>query len=95
MADLTEIIKVLRVRKALAETKVLLLNRLNSNNAPAMIDSFVSLDEVTAKLGTRFRYFNIHEFMDQLHNVPDDTTPPPPGAMSPISTTRTKPRLVK
>ena len=79
MADLTEIIKVLRVRKALAETKVLLLNRLNSNNAPAMIDSFVSLDEVTAKLGTRFRYFNIHEFMDQLHNVPDDTNPTTPG----------------
>lgn len=79
LADAVELMKILRVRKALAETKVLMFNRLNSTNAPGMIDSFISLDEVTAKLGTRFRYFNIHEFMDQTHNVPCDTNSTTPG----------------
>jgi hypothetical protein len=77
--DVIEIAKSLRVRKALAETKVLLLNRSNSNIAPMMIDSFISLEEVTAKFGTRFRYLSIHEFMDQTHNVLEGTNPTTPG----------------
>ncbi|MBN2526677.1 MAG: fucose isomerase [Deltaproteobacteria bacterium] len=79
LADAAETMKVLRARKALAETKVLSLVRLNSNNAPAIMDSFISLDEVTRKFGTRFRYYNVHEFVDQMRNVPSDTNPTIPG----------------
>jgi hypothetical protein len=82
--------KVLRVRKALAETKVLLLHRLNSNISTGMIDTFISLEEVTAKLGTRFRYFNFHEFMDQTHNVPEGSNPTTPGKREANLTDETK-----
>lgn len=79
LADAAETMKVLRARKAIAETKVLSLVRLNSNNAPAILDSFISLDEVTKKFGTRFRYYNVHEFIDQMKNIPSDTNPSLPG----------------
>ncbi|MGD9157792.1 MAG: hypothetical protein PVG39_05265 [Desulfobacteraceae bacterium] len=79
MADAVETMKLMRVKKALAETKVLALTRLNSNNAPGMIDSFICLNDVTKKLGVRFRYFNIHEFMEQIHNVPNDSNSTTPG----------------
>lgn len=77
--EVAKVLSLLRVRKALAETKVLALTRMNSNNAPGMLDSFISLNLVTEKLGTRFTYFNIHEFFDQTHNVPADSNPTTPG----------------
>lgn len=77
--DAVETMKIMRVKKALAETKVLALTRINSNNAPGIYDSFLSLNDVTAKLGSRFRFVNIHEFIDQTHNIPADTNPTTPG----------------
>jgi L-fucose isomerase-like protein len=79
IADAAEITKILRVRKALAGTKVLSFTRMNSDRAPAMMDGFLSLNEVTSKFGVRFINFNIHEFFDQTHNVPADTNPTTPG----------------
>jgi hypothetical protein len=67
--EAAEIVKVLRVKKALAATRVLTLVRMNSTIAPGMLDSFICLEDVTARLGTRFVNYNIHEFMDQTHNV--------------------------
>ncbi|MBN1905175.1 MAG: hypothetical protein JW927_08780 [Deltaproteobacteria bacterium] len=79
MTDAVETMKLMRVKKALSESRVLGFTRLNSNNAPGMIDSFICLNEVTKKLGVRFRYFNIHEFMEQTHNVPNDSNSTTPG----------------
>ena len=79
LADAAELMKILKTRKALAETKILSLVRLNSNNAPGIMDSFVSLDEVTRKFGTRFTHYNVHEFFDQTKNVPPGTNPTTPG----------------
>jgi hypothetical protein len=79
LSDAAKLMTVLKTRKALAETKVLSLVRLNSNNAPGIFDSFISLDEVTRKFGTRFTHYNIHEFFDQTKNVPPGTNPTTPG----------------
>ena len=62
---------------------LLAIARMNSNNAPAMIDAFVSLNEVTEKLGTKFVYYNIHEFFDQTRNVPAGSNPTAPGKNEP------------
>ncbi len=66
--DTVETLKVLRVRKVLKETRVLLAPRENSNISFSTTDSFLSLEDVTAKLGIRFRYINAHELLDQLHD---------------------------
>lgn len=79
LLDAAKIIKVLKVKKAIAETKVLSLVRLNSNNAPGIMDSFINLDEVTNKFGTRFRYYNVHEFIDQMKNISPDKNITTPG----------------
>ncbi len=81
--DAVDVIKALRVRKALSQTRVLAFNRLNSGRAPGMIDAFLSLDDVSDKLGVRFIYYNIHEFFDQLHNVPSGENPTAPGKDEP------------
>lgn len=83
MDDLPEIVQILRVRKAMANTKVLGFTRMNSDRAPAMIDSFVSLSDVTAKFGTRFRFYNIHEFFDQTYTVAAGSNPTTPGKNEP------------
>ena len=64
---------VLRVRKALAELKVLAVVRNNSNVSISAPDSFVSLEDVTMKFGARFRFINVHELMDYSH-VNNDST---------------------
>ena len=70
----------LRVRKMLRELKVLLTYRFNANqSAPSAPDSFNDLDQVTTRWGIRFRYINLHELMDQLHEIPCDQNPSTPG----------------
>ena len=81
--DAADLMKILRVRKALRETKVLLISRLNSVISDGMTDSFRNLEEVTQRLGARFRYYNLHEFIDQTRNVPWGANPSTPGRMEP------------
>ena len=77
--DAIEGMKVLRARKALANTRVLCVPRNNSNNSLSALDSFYHHDEVTERLGVQFRYYNLHEFMDQTNNVDPTTNPTLPG----------------
>ena len=77
--DAIEGMKVLRARKALAKTRILCVPRNNSNNSLSALDSFYHHDEVTEKLGVQFRYYNLHEFMDQTNNVDPSTNPTLPG----------------
>ena len=71
--------KVLRARKALRNVRVLCVPRNNSNNSLSALDSFFHHDEVTERLGMQFRYYNLHEFMDQMNNVDPSTNPTLPG----------------
>ena len=74
-----ESMKVLRARKALKNVRVLCIPRNNSNNSLSALDSFYHHDEVTERLGVEFRYYNLHEFMDQMNNVDPSTNPTLPG----------------
>ena len=78
--ELRSILSAVRVRKMLGELKVLLTARFNANQSmPSAPDSFNHLDDLTAKWGVRFRYINLHELMDQLHEIPCDQNPTTPG----------------
>ncbi|NLA43617.1 hypothetical protein GX865_05760 [Candidatus Saccharibacteria bacterium] len=77
--DAVTSLKVLRARKALADTRVLCIPRSHSNNAFSALDSVFHHDEVTERLGVQFRYYNLHEFMDQTNNVDPTTNPTLPG----------------
>ncbi len=69
-----------RIRKMLKNLKVLLSYRFNANQSlPSAPDSFNDLNDVTDKFGTRFRFLNLHEMMDHLAVVDNDTNPTLPG----------------
>lgn len=67
--DIIKYMKVLRVRKVLKETRALLASKGNSNISFSTTDSFICLEDVTKKLGVRFRYVDIHELLDQIHFI--------------------------
>ncbi|MBX9034942.1 hypothetical protein [Gordonibacter massiliensis (ex Traore et al. 2017)] len=72
----------LRARKVMANTRALVVVRNNSVHPVTNYDSFLDHFEVTKKLGTSFTYYNLHEFLDQLHNVAPDTNPTLPGRVA-------------
>ncbi|BDF57705.1 hypothetical protein CE91St36_05220 [Christensenellaceae bacterium] len=76
-------LKALRLRKVLRNTSVLLSSRFNSTMSFSSVDTFRSLDEVTDKLGVRFRYKNIHELLDQMSPATDGGNPTTPGRKTP------------
>lgn len=78
--ELRRYMSAVRVRKMLRELKVLLTYRFNANQSlPSAPDSFNNLSDVTDRFGTRFRYLNLHELMDQLNVIPCDQNPTTPG----------------
>lgn len=77
--ELRRHMRVLRTRKALASTRVLVVSRFNSSRSYSSSDNFVSLDDVTRKFGVQFRYQNLHELMDMLTVRDPKTNPSLPG----------------
>lgn len=71
----------MRARKVLRETKVLAVTRVNSNVSISAPDSFVNLEDITAKFGTRFRYLNVHELLDQTRATAPDQNYTTPGRL--------------
>ncbi len=65
--DLIRAMNVIRTRKAIQNSNVLIGARFNSNTSYACNDSFISLPHVTEVFGTHFRYLNIHEFFDYMN----------------------------
>ena len=71
--------KVLRVRKALRNTRVLLAVRWDSNRSYSSYDNFINLSEVTKKWGVNFRHVNVHELIDQTQMNAPTENPSIPG----------------
>lgn len=71
--------QVLRVKKILAETRVLCASRFGTTRSVSAMDSFVSLETVSEKLGTQFTFVNIHELIDQARIVDPKSNPTIPG----------------
>ncbi|MGM9606282.1 MAG: fucose isomerase [Oscillospiraceae bacterium] len=68
--DTAQFLRVMRVRKVLQHTNVLLATRGNSTmGAASASDGFLSLEEVTRQLGSHFTYVDIHEVLDQTHYI--------------------------
>ena len=75
-------LRVLRAKKALENTRVLCASRFNGNlSYHCANDSFMDLEKVTRVLGTKFRYVNLHELIDQLHEIDPTTNYTTPGRL--------------
>lgn len=78
--DFTYVLKALRIRKVLANTRMLVLNRFASDVSPVSAqDCFLSLEEVSRKLNVQYHFLNVHEFLDQLTVRKPDQNPTTPG----------------
>ena len=65
--------RLLRVRKVMRSSNVLLITRGNSTMATlSCADGFLSLEQVTRDIGPRFRYMDLHEFLDQAFTSDPD-----------------------
>ncbi len=77
-----DMFKALTVRKVLANTRALVLNRFATDVSPVSAqDGFLSLEKVKDKLGVNFNVMDIHEYLDMLTNRPADENPTQPGRM--------------
>lgn len=74
-------LKVLRARKVLKDTRILCLPRANSTASISACDSFLDHNVVSNRLGVGFRYYNMHEFLDQTQIVDPSTNPTLPGRL--------------
>ena len=80
--DARKTLVALRARKVMANTRAMVVVRNNSVHPVTNYDSFLDHYQVTQTLGTTFTYYNLHEFLDQLHVVPGDTNPTLPGRVA-------------
>lgn len=82
--EVTDYIKAMRARKAIAAANILLVVRFSDTMSIAGADdSFLSLDEVTERFGTHFRPVNFHEIMDQMSLLPEGGNVTTPGRETP------------
>lgn len=69
-----------RAEKVVRTANILCATRFGSDKAMAGgTDSFDSLNQVTDKLGTHFRYVNVHELMDMMEELPEGGNHTTPG----------------
>lgn len=82
--DFGRTLSALRIRKILANTRVLVLNRFAGDVSPVSAqDCFLSLEDVSKKLDVQFHFLNAHEFLDQLKPCPPDENHTTPGRVQP------------
>lgn len=65
--DMIDQLEVMRVKKVLANTKILCVGRFGTSMTPSAGDTLIDPNVATEKLGVHFVYANIHEFVDQTH----------------------------
>jgi hypothetical protein len=82
--ELAHHMELLRAQKCVSTANLLLATRFSGTKAVAGgNDTFNSLVEVTQKLGTRFRYIDVHELMDQMKPLTEDGNYTTPGRKTP------------
>ena len=65
--DCMRLLRALRTRKALRNMRILAPTRCNSQYSLGGLDALLSNDEATKRLGVRYHYMSIHEFLDMLN----------------------------
>lgn len=82
--ELARKLELLRAQKVVSTANLLLAPRFGGTKAVAGgNDTFNNLLEVTQKLGTRFRFINVHELMDQMKVMPEAGNHTTPGRATP------------
>ena len=64
--DVTRAFRTLRARKVIQTTKILCITRFGNPTSYSSVDSFNSYEAITAKIGVRFRFVNLHEFFEDM-----------------------------
>lgn len=82
-ADLAHQMKVLRARKVIQNTSILCVNRFGSNTSYSSVDSFNMHDQITNKLGVKFRYVSVFEFCDCMDPASPEGNHTTPGRKTP------------
>lgn len=60
-------LRAMQVKKALANTRALLVNRFSTDYSPVSAqDGFLCLEDVVKKLNFKYSMIDVHEFLDQL-----------------------------
>jgi hypothetical protein len=77
--DAMRLLRVLRTRKALRNTRVFAVTRNNSQYSLGAQDALLSNDEATKRTGVLFHYFSVHEFLDMMHETENTNNPTLPG----------------
>ncbi|MCR5083081.1 MAG: hypothetical protein K6B15_06385 [Parasporobacterium sp.] len=78
--DLDKILKPLKVRKALFNTRALMINRFTTNYSHVSSqEGPLDLEKFTNKFGLNFHVMDLHEYLDQLTIRPADSNPTLPG----------------
>ncbi len=72
-------VKALLARKVMEHLRILALVRNNSTTSISAPDSFMNHEYVNDKMGIRFTYMNMHEFLDQVHEGDATANPTLPG----------------
>jgi len=94
--DLVHTMELLRAIKCVSDANILLAPRFGGTKAVAGgNDTFNNLGEVTQKLGTRFRFVNVHELMDQMKPLPEGGNYTTPGRETPNITDAEREELSK
>lgn len=79
LPDCIRLLNALRARKALRNMRIFAATRYNSQYSLGGQDALLSNDEATRRLGVRYNYFSIHEFLDMLHVGENGKNPSLPG----------------
>ena len=70
-SEVTKLLGALRAKKVIRNTRIMLINRFNSNVSFSSVDTFTNHELITRRLGARFRYVNAHELLDQMSPLPE------------------------
>lgn len=80
--DLAKQIEVLRARKAIRNTSILLPVRFDSSVSMSSVDAFRNQTAITERLGVRFCPINLHELLDQMSPATEEGNPTTPGRIT-------------
>ena len=81
-AELVWQLRILRVRKVLANTRVLMAPRNGAPLSFSGVDGAFDTEELTHNLGCRFRYISVHELLDQTSPANPEGNHTTPGRVT-------------
>jgi len=82
-SETTKLLAALRAKKVIRNTRIMMLVRFNSTVSYSSVDTFANHELITRRLGTRFRYVNAHELLDQMSPLPEGGNHTTPGRVTP------------